>query len=223
MAKRNTTTNRKTTTTPEQDAPPAETTVVATPGIEPLVANVHGIGPDTDGGPNPDYNPDAPAEGETEGPGGADDDQESEGPPAATTGAATLLADASEPTAAPAAPVAEVIAAELEPTAPSDPETETDDETEAEHDADEQPAVAAELPAKEKPGIASVLQRLSRTGVAGGGYSTRRPQPKLTGPQAELQAAIYGALEEQGLALRSQGDVYGWLLDQISESLAGRD
>lgn len=46
-----------------------------------------------------------------------------------------------------------------------------------------------------------------------------RPEVHLTGEQAVLQLRVYHTLSKQGLTLRSQGDVYGWMLGQVLEHL----
>ena len=42
-----------------------------------------------------------------------------------------------------------------------------------------------------------------------------RPEVHLSGEQAELQLCVYETLSKQGLTLRSQGDVYGWIVGQM--------
>jgi hypothetical protein len=52
--------------------------------------------------------------------------------------------------------------------------------------------------------------------VSHAGYVRTRPNINLTGSQAHIQARLYNALANRGVKLRDQGDVYGWLLDQIA-------
>ena len=50
------------------------------------------------------------------------------------------------------------------------------------------------------------------------GHRSRSPMPKLTPGQAETQAKLYAILERRGVKMRTQGDVYGWLLDTFNEA-----
>lgn len=51
------------------------------------------------------------------------------------------------------------------------------------------------------------------------GYENRSPTMRLTAQQARTVAAIHAGLVAQGVRLRGQAEVYGWLLDQIRGQL----
>jgi hypothetical protein len=63
-----------------------------------------------------------------------------------------------------------------------------------------------------------VLEGLAQTPASG--YAQNLPSCRLTGPQADLQLRLYTRLRALGLDLHEQGNVYGWLLDQIAAHLA---
>lgn len=67
-----------------------------------------------------------------------------------------------------------------------------------------------------QPSIDSVLAGLEPECP---GAVITRPEVHLTGEQAMLQLRVYQTLSKQGLTLRSQGDVYGWLLGQMLKAL----
>lgn len=67
------------------------------------------------------------------------------------------------------------------------------------------------------PTVDTVLEAVARKAPAGAVIT--RPDTHLSGPQAELQNRIYCVLLDQGVTLRSQGDVYGWLLGQILDAM----
>ena len=72
--------------------------------------------------------------------------------------------------------------------------------------------------AGQTPGtIDAVLAALP--GKAPCGSIITRPETILPGELAELQNRIYLVLVDQGQTLRSQGDVYAWLLGQIRDAL----
>jgi len=66
--------------------------------------------------------------------------------------------------------------------------------------------------------FAAVMHELS-TAPAPCGYCTRSPTPSLTAEQANLQSQLAAILTARGVILRSQGQVYGWLLDQIAAAV----
>jgi len=53
------------------------------------------------------------------------------------------------------------------------------------------------------------------------GFINRNPKPKLSAEQAILQARLYAVLTDRGMKLNNQGDVYGWLLDEVAASVLG--
>ena len=48
---------------------------------------------------------------------------------------------------------------------------------------------------------------------------TRSLEARLTPGQAQLNADLFAALTARGVKLRRPGDVFGWLLDQVSAAL----
>jgi hypothetical protein len=47
------------------------------------------------------------------------------------------------------------------------------------------------------------------------GYVQRRPEVRLSHDEAVLQARIYRILDQRGVKLRSQAQVYGWILSEL--------
>jgi hypothetical protein len=131
---------------------------------------------------------------------------------ASTTDAAPPADPAAEPPADPEPTVTEPTPV-MAPPAPADPEPSVMEPTPPSVMA---PAVTAPAVA---PSIDAVLALLP-SAPEPSGYCTRSPMPTLSPEQSRLQSQIYAILTDKGVVLRSQGQVYAWLLDQVATSIA---
>jgi len=74
-------------------------------------------------------------------------------------------------------------------------------------------------PVVQEPLMVRVQRELAK-GQDPVGHVSRNPTVKLTSEQACLQSRLYAVLTAEGVKLRTQGDVYGFLLDMMAEKLA---
>jgi len=78
----------------------------------------------------------------------------------------------------------------------------------------EQPVIT---PMPGSPTIADILRDLA-TAPDPAGHKSRSPMCRLTPGQSDTQAKLFHILEARGVKLRTQGDVYAWLLDNVTEA-----
>jgi hypothetical protein len=78
------------------------------------------------------------------------------------------------------------------------------------------PGQAATTVAIEVVSLDAVVRQL-KTAPEPVGHKSRSPMCSLTPAQSTMQARLYAVLTASGVSLRTQGDVYGWLLDQVDE------
>jgi hypothetical protein len=139
-------------------------------------------------------------------------------PPPATDGSTPAQPPADEvipPAADPVGPAPETPPAAEPPPAVEPQETNAPPQGDGPAESDVQPADEPTKLDDDEPLIGRVIRQLPGTPVPP--HVSRRPECRLTIEQASLQGRLYEVLTANGVRLRNQAEVYGWLLDQFAE------